>query len=108
MLIIEIAVAGKIKIEKQGSQGLILKDRGDLDGAMALHKEQERICREPGIPQSLVYSLTNQAILLNDELDRPREALPLAEEAYQTSKNHNYVNEEEWVKGILERIRSRL
>ena len=31
-----------------GNQALILQDRGDLDGAMALQKEQERICRELG------------------------------------------------------------
>ena len=31
-----------------GNQALILYARGDLDGAMALHKEQERICRELG------------------------------------------------------------
>ena len=31
-----------------GNQALILQARGDLDGAMALHKEAERICRELG------------------------------------------------------------
>ena len=31
-----------------GNQALILQARGDLDGAMALHKEEERICRQFG------------------------------------------------------------
>jgi tetratricopeptide (TPR) repeat protein len=43
---------------------LILQDRGELDGAMALHKEQERICRELGIKAGLQASLGNQANIL--------------------------------------------
>ena len=31
-----------------GNQAVILHTRGDLDGAMARHKEEERICRELG------------------------------------------------------------
>ena len=38
-----------------GNQALILQARGDLDGAMALHKEKERICRELGNKDSLQH-----------------------------------------------------
>ena len=65
-----------------GNQALILRARGDLDGAMALHQEQERLCRELGSKDGLARSLANQALLLAQEMGRSREALPLAEEAY--------------------------
>jgi tetratricopeptide (TPR) repeat protein len=48
---------------------LILQDRGDLDGAMALHKEEERICRELGDKDGLSTSLGNQALILSDRED---------------------------------------
>jgi tetratricopeptide (TPR) repeat protein len=47
-----------------GSQAVILGDRGDLDGAIALHKEEERLCRELGSKQGLQLSLGNQGIVL--------------------------------------------
>src|ERR1035438_9306939 len=46
------------------NQGAILKGRGDLDGAMALHKEEERLCRELGDKDGLQASLGNQANIL--------------------------------------------
>jgi tetratricopeptide (TPR) repeat protein len=47
-----------------GGQALILQDGGDLDGAIALHKEQERICRGLGNKDGLPISLSNQALIL--------------------------------------------
>jgi nephrocystin-3 len=47
-----------------GNQAVILYSRGDLDGAMALHKEQERLCRELGNKDGLSNSLANQANIL--------------------------------------------
>jgi tetratricopeptide (TPR) repeat protein len=47
-----------------GAQGVTLKDRGNLDGAMALHKEAERLCRELGDKQGLAQALGNQANIL--------------------------------------------
>jgi tetratricopeptide (TPR) repeat protein len=47
-----------------GNQALILKGRGDLDGAMALHKEAERICRELGNVDGLQGCLGNRAAIL--------------------------------------------
>src|ERR1019366_625362 len=54
-----------------GNQALILKARGELDGAMALHKEEERICRELGNKDGLSKSLAGQASILKarGELD---------------------------------------
>jgi hypothetical protein len=47
-----------------GRQALILYARGELDGAMELHQEEERICRELGNKDGLQASLGNQALTL--------------------------------------------
>jgi tetratricopeptide (TPR) repeat protein/Cdc6-like AAA superfamily ATPase len=52
-----------------GNQALILKAKGDLDGAMALHKEKERLCRQLGDPAGLQASLGNQALIHQDRGD---------------------------------------
>ena len=52
-----------------GNQALILQNRGDLDGAMALHKEEERICRELGDKDGLQRTLGNQALILQNRGD---------------------------------------
>ena len=49
-----------------GNKANILKARGDLDGAMALHREAERICRELGDKAGLSVALGNQALILQD------------------------------------------
>ncbi|MCX6690515.1 MAG: hypothetical protein NTW33_00340, partial [Methanoregula sp.] len=52
-----------------GNQALIIKDRGDPDGAMLLHKEEERICQELGNKNGLQACLGNQALILKDRGD---------------------------------------
>jgi tetratricopeptide (TPR) repeat protein len=47
-----------------GEQALILYDRGDLDGALALDKEEELICRELGHRAGVAASLVDQANIL--------------------------------------------
>jgi tetratricopeptide (TPR) repeat protein len=47
-----------------GRQATVLWRRGDLDGAMKLNKEVERICRELGDPAGLSISLGNQYNIL--------------------------------------------
>jgi tetratricopeptide (TPR) repeat protein len=47
-----------------GNQGNILYSRGDLDSAMALYKEQQRICEELGDKAGLSRSLGNQGNIL--------------------------------------------
>lgn len=65
------------------NQALILKERGDFEGSLVLMKQEETICRELRTPEGLAVSLINQASLLGSLMDRPREALPLAEEAFR-------------------------
>lgn len=48
---------------------------------MALHKEEERLCRELGSKDGLRRSLYNQAHLLFYARGDPRSALPKCEEA---------------------------
>ena len=47
-----------------GNQAIILKAWGKLDEAMALHKEEESICRDLGDLAGLQASLGNQALIL--------------------------------------------
>ena len=47
-----------------GNQALILRARGDLDGAMALHQGADRIYRQLGNLDGLSISLGNQASIL--------------------------------------------
>ena len=91
-----------------GNQALILKAQGDLDGAMRLHKEQERICRELGKVEGMAISLANQASLLSNKLNRPQEALPLAEESYRLATQHGLAALAGQIKPILDGIRAKL
>jgi tetratricopeptide (TPR) repeat protein len=52
-----------------GNQTVILRKRGDLDGAMTLHKEKERICRQLGNLDGLQAPLGNQAVILQERGD---------------------------------------
>lgn len=47
-----------------GNQVALLKERGDLDGALALAKEQEQLCYKHPDAQILAVSLGNQALIL--------------------------------------------
>lgn len=70
---------------------------------MALLKEQERICRERGNPKGLARALANQASLLG-RMNRPGEALPLAEEAYRLASQHGLTALVQWLGPILDRL----
>jgi hypothetical protein len=48
---------------------VILKNRGDLAAAMALHKHQERLCRKLGNKDGLQRTLGNQALILSTRGD---------------------------------------
>jgi tetratricopeptide (TPR) repeat protein len=50
---------------RTGKSALILRARGELDEAMALMKEQERLCRELGDRAGLQASLGYQAVILD-------------------------------------------
>ena len=62
------------------AQAKVLQDSGDLDGALALHHEAERLCRELGDQDGLSYSLGSQALILQDRGDLDG-ALALHQEA---------------------------
>ncbi|MGH9971815.1 MAG: tetratricopeptide repeat protein [Pyrinomonadaceae bacterium] len=49
-----------------GNQAFFFYTRGELDEAMLLHKEQERICRELGNKDGLQACLGNQALIHKD------------------------------------------
>jgi len=74
-----------------GSQALILRLRGDLDGAMALHQEEGRICRELGNKNSLAISLINQALILR-ERGRVDVAMDLLREAEDLCRQCGYAS----------------
>lgn len=47
-----------------GTQAVILRNRGDLEGALALHKQEEKLCRKTGDKHGLQRTLGNQALIL--------------------------------------------
>lgn len=75
---------------------------------MALHKEQEGVCRELGNPRELARCLALQASLLASEMNRPREALPLAEEAYRLANEHGVTALARRIEPLLKSVRSML
>jgi len=50
-------------------QAMLLHKQGDLQGAMALYREEEKICRKRGDKHGLQRSLGNQALILKDTGD---------------------------------------
>jgi hypothetical protein len=91
-----------------GNQALILRAAGDLDGAMRLHKEKEAICRRLNDPTGLAISLVNQGSLLAFHLSRPKEGLPLAQEAGRIAANHGLRRLAEQIAPIVDDIRDLL
>lgn len=78
--------------EDLARQATALRDEGDLDGALELYRKQERLCRgQPLNVPGLAYSLANQATLLAFGKKRPKEGLPLAEEALRLARAHNRI-----------------
>jgi tetratricopeptide (TPR) repeat protein len=74
-----------------GNQAVILRARGDLDGAMTLHREEERICRQLGNLDGLQCSLGNQACILRVRGD-PGRAMALHKEAEQICRELGNLN----------------
>ena len=62
------------------NQAKLLQDRRDPDGAMAVHKRAERLCRKLGNKEGLSYSLGSQALILQRRGDLDR-AMALHKEA---------------------------
>lgn len=87
-------------------QALTLKDKGDLDGAMVLLKQQEQICRDIGNTRGLASSLYNQAVVLNKK-GLLMEALARVEDASRLAKACGLLALERQSKPLLEFLRSK-
>jgi hypothetical protein len=71
-----------------GNQAVILRDQGDPDGAMELHREQERICRELGLAEGLTIPLGGSVSSLRRSSVVSRTRLLTAHAAVPTSAFH--------------------
>ena len=76
-----------------------------LDNALAKYQEGEEIGRRLQEPSILALHLINRAQLLADDLNRPAEALPLAEEALRTVATSGLRAIESQIRPIVESIR---
>lgn len=75
-----------------GNRALILRARGDLDDAMAMHREEELICRDLHDQVGLAASLGNQAIIVQNRGDLDR-AMALFKEQEQICRDlHDQVS----------------
>ena len=86
-------------------RGLMHKDRGNVDLAMECFKEVEGICRTYNVANWLCSSLSHQATILCDELDRPHDALPLAEEALEIATENEIADSIKVSKLIIRSIK---
>lgn len=86
-----------------GNQALILKDWGQLEEAMALHKKQEALCIELGNRSSLGYCYWNWGLLAREQQDRNTERGKL-KEALQIFTKLNMPREREAVQHELTSI----
>ena len=68
----------------------ILRARGQLDAAIELLQETERVFREMNDPEALLISLANQASLLGGIPERRPEGIRLADEALALATQHHY------------------
>jgi hypothetical protein len=78
---------------------------GDQDRATALQKQEEAIWRELGNVNGLAFSLANQAVLLAQNLAKPQQALPVAEEAHRLANDHGLVGLACQIDPILNEVR---
>ena len=89
-------------------QANIFYSWGRLEEAMKVHKQGEALCKELGDKIGLARSLRNQSVLLSDKMNRPKEALILAEEAYKIATEHNFNELVKQIKQILENIKKKV
>jgi len=88
-------------------QALILSAQEDMEGALALFERQANILRESESYDLLVFSLGGQVYMLSEEMNRPKEAEPLAEEAYRLAKSYvDFMTEP--MKQLLDSVRAKL
>ena len=97
-----------VLVRGQGAmiQAFMLMEQGDKEGALALLKEEEKVCRELDEPRGLAYSLAGQVLLLGKEMGRPHQALPLAEEACQLATSQGMTGVIQQMRLFLDSLRA--
>lgn len=88
------------------NQANIFYIKGELNEAMKLYKEKERICRELRNMSGIATSLINQALCFFEMDPRKRKSLQLAEQAYQIVVEYGYIQLAEQIKPILQEIKA--
>lgn len=91
-----------------GNQSTLLRAGGDVQGALALSREQVRISRDANYGEGICAGLVNQATMLARELGRPGDALLLAEEALAYARSHNLSDLASRIGSIVDAIRARI
>jgi tetratricopeptide (TPR) repeat protein len=90
------------------AQAWILAQRADFDEAMNVYTELQQLERKAEDYVGLVSALYSHVYILKEELNRPHDALPLAEEAYQLACVHGVVPLEAKCKSVLETLKQEL
>ena len=75
-----------------------------MAGALTLSKEAEQICRQMNDNYGLAISLVSQAEAL-EQMGRPQEGLPLAEEAHQIAASHGDASLAGQIEPLLKTLR---
>jgi hypothetical protein len=90
-----------------GNQAQAMIQRGLYERALILTRQTEIAFRELDETDDLVRSLANQAAILT-QMRRPREALPLADEAYRLATQHGLIALVRQIEPILDWVRSKI
>ncbi len=90
------------------NRAIPLINLGKYEEAKGLFFQAEQIMRDANMPESLVTCLKWHAALLALNMNRPREALPLANEAHDLARSIGYQKEIVFCGNLLNQIRSRL
>ena len=94
--------------EAMMNRAIPLINLGNLDEAKDLFIQAEQIMRDANMPKSLVTCLKWHAALLAFNMKQPREALSLANEAYNLACSIGFQTEIEYSRNLLNDIRGRL
>jgi tetratricopeptide (TPR) repeat protein len=88
-----------------GNQGNILWDTGNTEAALGAYKQVEEIGRRLGDNESVTISLLNMARLIAEDLNRPDQAQPLAEEGLRLASAAGSRSLEELLRSLVQSLR---
>ena len=83
--------------------GCAFQGLGDMDKAMATHKEQEAVSRKYNLPYGIALSLFNQADILKKTKGDIKAALAMAREALTIFSSLDMTNEVRQVEDFITR-----